>query len=220
MSDISKQVSLSELNELERKLKFSYEQKAKEIQELKELVKNTKKTGPARILVIITTKCSYRTRCNNFCLLSSPKDQRNMSFETFTKVIDSYPDTTSWGLSGGEPTDHPEILKFCEYLKDKDVTIQTIMPKLDKLDSFLAMPNIKFELNHFAMEQNYLNQLLSNPRFFIDSNKPHITLEKLLAFRYFNALLDQEDKDKHDLYIDVDGKEVNLVNYILTTHEK
>lgn len=74
------------------------------------------------MLVQITHRCQME--CSH-CFVDATPDGRHMTWGTFCKVAD-WVETTGFKLmmvSGGEPTEHPEILRFLEELKRREFAV-------------------------------------------------------------------------------------------------
>lgn len=73
------------------------------------------------IQIDITNACVNRcSNCTRFC--GHHKKPFFMDFETFKKAVDSFEGYEGCvGIIGGEPTLHPEIEKFIDYLKEKRI---------------------------------------------------------------------------------------------------
>ena len=69
------------------------------------------------------------TRCNFICDFCCGRrmDQSDITWENFTKTIDSFPDVTHLELQGeGEPLLHPKFFEMATYARNKGIKVSTI----------------------------------------------------------------------------------------------
>ena len=97
------------------------------------------------IQIDITNACVNRcSNCTRFC--GHHTKPFFMDFETFKKAVDSF---EGWegcvGIIGGEPTLHPEIEKFIDYLREKRIGAPL---KLSREPIFDMQEHIYKKLNH------------------------------------------------------------------------
>ena len=95
-----------------------------------------------KLYINITNKCNV---CCPFCCMDSNKNKQSfMNFEIFYGIINRIDTPTIVQLEGGEPTIHPLLYLFLEYLSTldqiKEIVIDTNALNLDKqIDKFVEI---------------------------------------------------------------------------------
>ncbi len=107
-------------------------------------------------------------RCNKgcpYCFASSSrnsslKDDMDMSFETFVKLLDKIDDRTHPKLLGGEPTSHPNFSLFIDELvkRRKDFTIISNFLFTDEIRDVIIKASNEVKIS-FLINSSNLNDV-------------------------------------------------------------
>lgn len=109
------------------------------------------------MLIRITNKC--RMGCNH-CMVDAKPDGESMTMETFKDVV-AFVGRFQFQvamLSGGEPTEHPDLLKMIDILQAEDIIVMVLSNGM-----FIEE---KPELADILIEKKIMIQVTRDPRFY------------------------------------------------------
>lgn len=119
------------------------------------------------MLIQITNKC--HENCPH-CMECSSPDGQHMDFSTFKQAIEFglFLKNAVYGISGGEPTEHPQFLEFCQYL-DKIITLHKALARFSVMSngSWFADADKVEIVKQLSKLPNYVGmQVYTNPKWY------------------------------------------------------
>ena len=121
------------------------------------------------MLIQITNKCNEN--CAHCLQCSNPQGQ-HMSLITFKNALrfSQFLGVSSYIITGGEPTEHPEFIQFCDYLNE-------FIRKSKRVGAFsitsngMWFPERVDEITRLAKLDNYVGmQVYTNPKWYKNAN--------------------------------------------------
>jgi len=174
---------------------------------------------PIEVLIKTTLNCNHLCpRCPHGMGITPRGDAYNMKFETLKKIIDegSEKGLGSVVFTGGEPTLHPEFLKFIRYTAEKNIPDIAVITNGSLLtdeiidgmiESNVTRVNISFDSTSEEVYKKVrgvddYNKVLSNIRRLISRRKELGSLLPLLSISF---VLSEDNAGELDGFIDMWG---------------